>query len=652
LRKTSLALLLALLATPTPAADATPESAAAAAAPAAPHKLETVDFFRESKFESASISPDGRYLALLIADGNNSKLGFIELASMQAVAAYNIGGHEDYIEEFQWANSRQVVVATAERRGPLSEVLLTGRLLVACVDRCPLRELDSPELFLDRIRDKPDEVLVYWDGTIFRENIQTGSVHKVFDVPYHIERVITDRNGKVRMISGQKKADMITSIWDEGSQDWREIAHAPAMDAGIRPLAMSADNQHAYVLSDLDSSTRGLYQMDTRTQQRKLLFRDDKTDPGQVLTAPGSDEPEGVLYFPDYPAYRFFDENSATARTYAALRKAFPGSIVHITSASDDGKLAVVAVSSDTHPAEFFLLDTAKNQVSPLFESRPWIDQAQMSEMSAIRVKARDGVELHGYLTLPKGAGEKNLPLVVLPHGGPHGLRDVWGFDEEVQFLAYHGYAVLQINFRGSGGYGREFEHLGYLHWGTTMQDDVTDATRWAIQQGIADPRRVCIFGGSYGGYAALMGVIREPDLYRCAIGYAGVYDLTVQESDSDTAETREGRALLKEIHGDDKQDLRARSPVFNVARIKVPVLLAHGENDERVPFRNFEEMVAALKKAGKTYDTLVKPREGHGFYTIEHKIELYDRVIAFLDRYIGPQTVASPTPAAPASTP
>jgi dipeptidyl aminopeptidase/acylaminoacyl peptidase len=637
-----LAALLALAAWPALAADA---AAATAAAPP-PQGLETVDFFRESKFEEAQISPDGRYLALLVAEGKGSKLGFIELATMKGVAAYNIDGNREYIESFHWANSRQVVFATAQRHGPLSEVLLTGRLMVACVDRCPLRELDSPELFVDRIRDNPDEILVQWDGTIFRENIQTGRVHQVLDLPYQLTTVVADSKGKVRMISGQKKADEISSVWDDKADDWREVWRGPALGAAFRPLAMSADNQHAYFLADLDAATRGIYQVEPATQERKLLLRDAQVDPAAVITVPGSDEPAGAIYIPDYPVYRFFDDNSPTARSYAALRKAFPGANVFITSSSDDGKLAVVAVTSDTHPSAYFLLDIARSQVSPLFESRPWLDPARMSEMSAIRIKARDGLELNGYLTLPRGAGEKNLPLVVLPHGGPHGVRDVWGFDPEVQFLAYHGYAVLQINFRGSAGYGRDFQRRGFLHWGTTMQDDITDATHWVIQQGIADPRRICIYGASYGGYAAMMGVINEPDLYRCAIGYAGAYDLTVQKRDSDTADTREGRVLLKDLLGDDKDDLKARSPVYHVDRIKVPVLLAHGEDDERVPFKNFEEMVEALKKAGKSYETLVKPYEGHGFYKVENQVELYDRIVAFLDRNIGPQAAAAPAPA------
>jgi dipeptidyl aminopeptidase/acylaminoacyl peptidase len=214
-----------------------------------------------------------------------------------------------------------------------------------------------------------------------------------------------------------------------------------------------------------------------------------------------------------------------------------------------------------------------------------------------------------------------------------------------VQLFASRGYAVLQINYRGSGGYGSNFISRGFRQWGLSMQDDLTDATRWAIQQGYADAGRMCIYGASYGGYAALEGVVREPDLYKCAIGYDGVYDLRVQLSRSDTEQTDRGDAYLKLALGYDSDDLLRRSPLSGVVRIKADILLIHGGQDPRAPFKHFQELVQALQQNGKHYETLVEPDEGHGFFLPQHKEEAYERMLDFIGRHIGPAHRGSDQP-------
>jgi len=245
-----------------------------------------------------------------------------------------------------------------------------------------------------------------------------------------------------------------------------------------------------------------------------------------------------------------------------------------------------------------------------------------MAAMQPISFKARDGLTIHGYLTLPLG-GHKPLPLVVNPHGGPFGIRDYWQFDPETEFLAYHGYAVLQVNYRGSGGYGAAFQNAGYYQWGGTMQDDLTDATQWAIKQGIADPKRICIYGGSYGGYAALEAVVKAPDLYKCAIGYAGVYDLVMlHDRGGEMYYSSHGMgAYLSNTLGDNMAALRAASPVDHVNRIKAALFLAHGGADETVPIDQANEMRSALDKAGKKYEWLYYPNEGHGYFKLAHRV-------------------------------
>ncbi|HWU71805.1 MAG TPA: prolyl oligopeptidase family serine peptidase, partial [Pseudoxanthomonas sp.] len=239
----------------------------------------------------------------------------------------------------------------------------------------------------------------------------------------------------------------------------------------------------------------------------------------------------------------------------------------------------------------------------------------------------------YGYLTRPAGKENGALPLVVLPHGGPFSVFDAWGFDDESQMLAEAGYAVLRVNFRGSGNYGRDHLQSGAKEWGKAMQDDLTDATRWAVAQGIADPARMCIYGSSYGGYAALMGVAKEPDLYRCAVGYVGVYDL--ERVYRDTRDSRSSRVWLGDWLGE-RDALAGVSPVNLAARIKAPVFLAAGGRDERAPIEHSKKMEKALKTAGVPVETLYYDSEGHGFYNEAHRREYYVRLLDFLSRYLG----------------
>ncbi|MGH8187049.1 MAG: alpha/beta hydrolase family protein, partial [Steroidobacteraceae bacterium] len=318
---------------------------------------------------------------------------------------------------------------------------------------------------------------------------------------------------------------------------------------------------------------------------------------------------------------------------YKSLYRAFAEQHVWVTSATDDGRLAIVFVSSDTNPGEYYLFDTKGMKAQFLRAGREWIDPRLMRPMEPVQVTARDGLKLHGYLTKPAGGGPH--PLIVLPHGGPHGVRDTWGFDSEVQLLANRGYAVLQINYRGSTGYGMDFEIAGYRQWGARMQDDLTDATRWAIEQKIAPADRICIYGVSYGAFAALMGAAREPQLYRCAIGYAGVYDLELMFASADVPDSRSGLSYLQKVLGTDPADLRARSPVHNAQRIQAPVMLIHGKADWRADFEQAERMKAALEKHNKPLEWVEIKREGHGVYDEQTRREVYERILAFLDKHL-----------------
>jgi dipeptidyl aminopeptidase/acylaminoacyl peptidase len=317
---------------------------------------------------------------------------------------------------------------------------------------------------------------------------------------------------------------------------------------------------------------------------------------------------------------------------------------VVVTSTTDDGKTALVHTYSDRDPGSFYLFDTQTKKASYLLSRRSWIDPEKMAPMKPVELKARDGVAMRGYLTVPAGKEARNLPMVIYPHGGPFGIYDTWGFENDPQILAAAGYAVLQVNYRGSGNYGRNFNQSGAHQWGQTMQDDLTDATRWAIDQGIADRGRICIYGASYGAYASLMGVAKEPDLYRCAAGYVGVYDLVAM-----TAQDNRGSQRMKTWTSEwlgQGEALASVSPNRLVSRIKVPVFLAAGGEDEIAPIAQSEKMERALKQAGIPVETLYYTTEGHGFYKVEHQREYYTKLLAFLARHLGGAPAAAETAA------
>jgi acylaminoacyl-peptidase len=304
--------------------------------------------------------------------------------------------------------------------------------------------------------------------------------------------------------------------------------------------------------------------------------------------------------------------------------------------------LAILSVRSANHPVEFYIYDIKNKQLSYLLNASPWLKAEQLAQTQAIFYKSRDGLDIHAILTLPDNKEAKNLPLIMLPHGGPHGPRDYLDYDSDAKVLAQHGYAVLQPNFRGSGGFGRSFLQAGYQNWGTTMIDDMTDGVLHLVKEGIVDQNRVCAYGGSYGGYAALMSAVREPDLYKCTVGFVGVFDLNLMYTDGDIPQRKSGINYLEMAIGRDQQRLDAQSPIKHLDKLKAPVFIIHGKEDQRVPIIHADRLRAELEKRNHPFEWLVKEKEGHGFYKPENNVERWEKMLAFFDKYIGDSRAAN----------
>ncbi|GAA0724077.1 S9 family peptidase [Dokdonella soli] len=476
--------------------------------------------------------------------------------------------------------------------------------------------------------------------TVARIDLFSGVTMQVTTSPMRNASFMTDHHGVVRFAYGVD-ADQSGKVWYRAGdgKEWQLVFDEAKEHRRASPLAFNRAEDKVYFSCGGAHGVGGVCLWDVATQALSPLWSGTVSGVEELVSSFDDNDSFAIRSMPDRVATTLLGKNTPEATLLVGLMQQFPGEDVRITSSTPDGKKVVFFVQSDRDPGQFFLYDGAAHKATFLFARRPWIKPEQMAATEPIALKARDGLALHGYLTRPAGHEEaKNLPLVVFVHGGPYYVRDRWEFDPYVQMLASRGYAVLQVNYRGSGNYGEDFVSKGFREWGGKMQDDVTDATQWAIAQGVADPKRICIFGGSYGGYAALEGAVKEPDLYRCAIGYVGVYDLRLMHTRGDVPQSVFGENYLKKVLGEDDSVLWDRSPIAHLDRLKAKVMLVVGGQDTRVPPVQGESMRSALNKAHIEHDWLYQRTEGHGFYDEKNLADLFEKVGAFLDRNIGVQ--------------
>lgn len=643
-------------------------AAAAADTPAAPPAQTSIeDFVKKPEVGQMSISPGGRYLAMTIPYDGTSILYVVDRIAKKNTATIR-GGSDNVIDRFWWVNDTRLVASVAEQLGGVDQPRPNGELYAINADGSGSMQLFgyrgkqeigshikrggekryASAFFIGLIPGDSKNILVQtfdWQNSenappsVEMLDVYSGNTRRIGVGPKAGSFFVADYRGQVRIaVAPDEKLNPVLYVRTGEDGEWRVFNDPKTSKVIIAPRMFARDNRHLYADVLRPNKPDALYRIDLESGAKELLY-EGGADPGELLLTPDQQDAYGVVTHDGNTAFRVFDPSSPHARLALATQKAFPGQAALFGSFANDGKFGLVHVFSDRNPGDFYLFDTDKKNAEYIGSARKWIDPEQMAQMRPIRLQARDGVELNGYLTLPRSGDGKNLPLIVNPHGGPHGVRDEWGFNPEVQLLASRGYAVLQLNYRGSGGYGAGFLESGYRQWGLAMQDDLTDATRWAVQQGYADPKRLCIYGASYGGYAALEGAVREPDLYRCAIGYVGVYDLGLMYRDGDIPRSLFGKRYLQMVLGTDPADMRKRSPADNVDRIKAELMLVAGGRDERVPIAQADALRNALDQRKHPYEWLLKHKEGHGFFRTDNQVELYTKMLGFLERSMGAKT-------------
>jgi dipeptidyl aminopeptidase/acylaminoacyl peptidase len=619
------------------------------------------DFTRMPKMRSVTFSPDGRLFgAVQELDGRmNLTVGDIKTGKLTRLTSFTTYD----VSSYRWISSKRLTFSVYDSTKGLAEQR-GGGMYAINADGTDRKDLNCPDTgptcrpaqFMQRIWGSDEEILATANERdiktedVYRLNTRTGrKTLLTTDNPGNVKEWFLDKDGVPRAATSKDDRKLGETFWyrDSASTPWRKISSVVNFEKRIKPAAFDADGS-LFVYSNLNSDKYQIFVLDTATGKPGELIAahplvDLDTETARPMIRLRDHKILGFRVNADKPELLWLDEDYA--KLQAVVDGSLPKGHENDISTLDDGRVLVNSWS-DRDPGASYLYDPKAKQMQELLRPIDWIKPEQMSPMQVVRYKARDGLEIPAYLTIPQGKPAKKLPLVAWIHGGPW-VRDDWHFSNEVQFLASRGYAVFQPNYRGSTGFGEHHLTSSFKQYGQSMQDDITDGIRYLIAQGIVDPDRVCIGGGSYGGYATMMGLVKEPEMFRCGIDEAGVTDLIwAQElgyTDFNSGDAEAAEAWYKITSGDVKTDralLEQYSPRLHADKIKAPVLIVHGGGDRRVPIKHAEGMRDALKAAGKEYEWVIYPEEGHGFTKPENQIDRFKKIEAFLHKNLAPGKV------------
>ena len=595
------------------------------------------DFFRKPEKSSFKISPNGNRIAYMKPWKTRMNVYVMDIKTNDET---RLTSSEDRgIYGFAWL--------TDERIGYIKDDGGDENMHFYAINIDGTNELDLTPFenvqarIIDDLEDDPNHIIIGLNKRNpqihdpYRANVNNGTMEMIAENPGNISGWMTDHDGKLRVAVTSDGVNTSVLYRDSESENFKAILTTD-FKVSVSPLFFTFDNKNLYVASNRGRDKSAIFEFNIdNAEEGKLIFEHDKVDVGGLMYSKKRKILTGVNYTVAKGETVFFDDWREGIQQ--KLESQLPGYEVGITSFSKDETKAIIVTYSDRSRGTYYHYDVEKNKLTDLGKISPWLNENHMAEMIPIKYKSRDGLTIHGYLTLPVGIDGKNLPVVVNPHGGPW-ARDTWGYRSEIQFLANRGFAVFQMNFRGSTGYGREFWEISFKEWGKSMQDDITDGVNWLIDEGIADPDRIAIYGASYGGYATLAGLTFSPDLYACGVDYVGVSSLfTFMETIPPYWELY--RSMLYEMVGHpekDKELLASSSPLLHVNKIKVPLFIAQGANDPRVKKSESDQIVEALKARGIDVPYMVKENEGHGFYNQENNFDFYREMEKFLKKHIG----------------
>lgn len=645
------------------------------AAPAQATTLQPVhDFVSHPAYGTVKISPNGEYLAVTVDKGEQDVLAVMRTSDLKLVKVNQLPDSKS-VGSFYWVSPDRLMFNAIKKLGGYAQPFNTGEWFAVNADGSQARPLifygtrDATQRgktvgaerfsLLDTLRDDDQNVIMQATsprssegvGTeVYRMDTLSGRRVSLGRAPKENCSIALDADKEPRfaVCSSSKdeegEYDERTELYRRDDKGWTLVN---ASKSGGKHLSVIRTTVAGTVYAEQDDgkAPAAVGTLSTATGEFTPLFQDKVAEVSDYIWSTDESTLVGVVTEAGAPAVKLIDENSPDAELYASLAGAFEGQMVDFASQTQDGKKIIVSVYSDSNPGELYLYDRDTGKARFLMQRKPELDKKKMASVKPFNFTSRDGKLIHGYLTLPHGSNGKNLPLIVNPHGGPIGPRDNWGFNWEAQLLASRGYAVLQVNYRGSGGYGKAFQDAGHLQWGQGIQNDIVDATQWAIGQGYVDKDRICIYGGSFGGYSSLMAPIRAPGLFQCTFGYVGVYDVDMMFKKGDIPERESGQRYLRRTHGSDTKSWAENSPARRAGEVKIPVYLAAGARDVRTPPEQTELMNKALIAAGNPPEgMIIQSGEMHGFYDVENRVKLYTTMLEFFSRHIGGTvTVGSP---------
>ncbi len=602
-----------------------------------PKTYDVRDFFRKPERSFFRLAPDGKHLAYLARSNGRQNVFVQDLDASGAptgtATALTSESARD-VSSFFWKGNAHVVYVKDFGGDENFHVLSVPIAGGAGKDLTPFDGVRGE--IVDDLKDDDRHMLVSHNQRdkkvfdVFRIDVDSGDAQLVAENPGNIVAWITDHAGKLRVAVSTDGVDSSLLYRDTEREPFRSIVTTNFKE-GVEPFFFTFDNQRLYVNSNRGRDRKAIFEFDPKTaKEGRLIYENAEVDAYGLSYSRKRKVLTEITYSDWKPQHKVIDP--VTASVYADLAQKLPGYDIGLQNATKDETRFVVAAYNDRTQGARYIYDASRKTLTKLGDIQPWLAEGDMAVMKPITYKARDGLTINGYLTLPVGVEAKNLPFVVNPHGGPW-ARDIWGFNPEVQFLANRGYAVLQMNFRGSTGYGRKFWEASFGQWGRAMQDDITDGVEMLKQQGIADPKRIAIYGASYGGYATLAGVTFTPDLYAAAVDYVGVSNL-LSFMNTIPPYWESARRQLYEMVGDpatQKAMLEAASPVNFVDRIRTPLFVAQGARDPRVNKAESDQIVEGLKKRGVTVEYMVKDNEGHGFHNEENQFDFYGAMEKFL---------------------
>ncbi len=633
------------------------------------------DYVKPPAFTRPSLSPDGRYLVVSVPVNGKMNLAVVDLETRKGTAITNVSDFD--VLGAHWVGNDRLVFNLGQLNSPTGpEQFDGGGLFWVSRDGKESKKI-SPTLresrslnqrhrnmdFLQTIPGNTNEILVTANiraedsEDVYRLDLRSGRTTLVSgDRPLHAGEWILDSKGVPRVVTAWVQDTLTFIIYYRGSADspWKEIGrNERTSGTAFIPLRFLSDDKTLMVSSNAGRDTMAIYRFDPETRQLgELLAQHPKYDmgadvqgeaAGSIITEPETDRLLGYVVIAERPQTVWVDEKEA--RTQATIDKALPA-LRNAFRRFPNSSRVLITSYSDVSPERFYLLDEQKKTLEELFISKPWLAKDRLVEMRPFVLKTRDGLEIPSYYFLPRSykPGDK-LPTVLHVHGGPMARADTWarGFGYmEAEILASRGYAVVLPNFRVTPGFGGKIYKAGFGTVGRQMSEDHEDAVKWAIDQGFADPKRVCISGASYGGYAVLRALAKTPDMFKCGIAGLVVSDLEMQLSSTagDTAYSTSGVEFWKKLVGQNDQNrtaLRDNSPVNMAAQIKAPVLMYAGAADIRTPPEQTNAMASALRRAGNPPKALIiKNEEGHGFGKVENNVDLYTQILKFLDDSIG----------------